>query len=140
MKNQKISFGYAMGSSCCIIRYKGLEFVGEAQCHPDDMDFESERTGLCIAEARANIKLMKFKRNFEILPALKSAKHLYTTVQQSASYSPKSHESKMIYRHLKQLKKQLDMINSDIAEEEKYLKEYLDKKDKFYKRLRAKNQ
>jgi hypothetical protein len=46
----------------------------------------------------------------------------------------------MIYRHVKQLEKQLDIINSDIAEEEKYLKEYIDKKDKFYKKLRAKNQ
>lgn len=140
MSNQKISFEYVIGNSCCIIQYKGLEFIGRAQCHPDDMDFESERTGLCIAEARANIKLMKFKRNFEILPSLKSAKHLYTTVQQSSLYDPKSHESKMIYRHLKQLEKQLDVINSDIAEEEKYLKEYIDKKDKFYKKLRAKNQ
>ena len=140
MSNQKISFEYVIGNSCCIIQYKGLEFVGRAQCHPDDMDFESERTGLCIAEARANIKLMKFKRNFEILPSLKSAKHLYTTVQQSALYDPKSHESKMIYRHLKQLEKQLDIINSDIAEEEKYLQEYIDKKDKFYKKLRAKSQ
>ena len=46
----------------------------------------------------------------------------------------------MIYRHLKQLEKQLDIINSDIAEEEKYLQEYIDKKDKFYKKLRAKSQ
>lgn len=77
-----ISFVYADGGhSCCIIKYKGLEFVGESNCHPDDMDMESERTGLCIAEARANIKLMKFKKNFEIQPALKAIKHLLSVIQ-----------------------------------------------------------
>jgi hypothetical protein len=46
----------------------------------------------------------------------------------------------MIYRQLQYLEKELATINTDIADEEKYLKEYIDKKDKFYKRLRAKNQ
>ena len=40
------------------ITYKGIELTGEAICHPTDEDMMSERTGLCIAEARANIKLM----------------------------------------------------------------------------------
>jgi hypothetical protein len=31
-------------------------------------------------------------------------------------------------------------IKTDIEEEEKYLKEYIDQKDKLYQRLRARNQ
>jgi predicted RNA-binding protein with EMAP domain len=136
--NQNISFGYAQGSSCCTIRYKGLEFVGEAQCHPDDMDFESERTGLCIAEARATIKLMQFKRDYEIKPALQAIKHLHTNMQTSTKYNKKSYEAMMVYNQLKTLQKELDTINADINEERKYLKEYIDKKDTFHNRLRAK--
>lgn len=137
--DRNISFGYTQGSSCCIIRYKGFEFVGEAQCHPDDMDFESERTGLCIAEARATIKLMKFKRDYEIKPALRAIQHLHTNMQTSTQYNKKSYEAKMVYSQLKTLQKELDAINSDINEEKKYLKEYIDKKDTFHNRLRAKN-
>ena len=136
-----ISFGYADGGhSCCIIKYKGLEFVGEATCHPDDMDFESERTGLCIAEARANIKVLKFKRKFEIIPALQSLRHLYGNMRSSKKYNPKSYEAQMIRSQLRALEKELDTISNDIVEEEKYLNEYIQKKDAFYQRLRAKNQ
>ena len=137
--DHNISFEYTQGNSCCIIRYKGFEFVGEAQCHPDDMDFESERTGLCIAEARATIKLMKFKRDYEIKPALRAIQHLYTNMQTSTKYDKKSYEAKMVYSQLKTLQKELDALNSDINEEKKYLKEYIDKKDTFHNRLRAKN-
>ena len=47
------NYGYVNGSAVYIIEYNGYRFVGEATCHPDDLDFESERVGLTIAEARA---------------------------------------------------------------------------------------
>ena len=94
--DHNISFGYAQGSACCIIIYNGFEFVGEAQCHPDDMDMESERTGLCIAEARAMIKVMRFKRDYEIAPQLKILNHLYSNMSTSKYFNPKSYEAKML--------------------------------------------
>ena len=34
----------------------------------------------------------------------------------------------------------LDEINADIKDEERYLKEYINQKDKLYRKLRARNQ
>lgn len=46
----------------------------------------------------------------------------------------------MIRSQLRALEKELDTISNDIVEEEKYLNEYIQKKDIFYKKLRAKKQ
>ena len=137
--NPNIKFEYSNNTAICTIKYKGYEFIGKAFCHPDDMDYESERTGLCIAEARANIKVMKFKRNCEIKPAVGAMKHLVSNIKMSNKCNEKSNELRLIYSNLNRLEKQLDTINNDIAEEEQYLKEYIQKKDEFYKKLRARN-
>ena len=138
--DHNISFGYAQGSACCIIMYNGFEFVGEAQCHPDDMDMESERTGLCIAEARAMIKVMRFKRDHEIAPQLKILNHLYSNMGTSKYFNPKSYEAKMLRSQIKDVKNQLATVSNEIADEQKYLKEYIQKKDNLYRKLRARNQ
>lgn len=141
MKYEYIEFAFdeKLGYARCLIIYKGQAFEGGAKCHPDDMDMVSERTGCCIAEARAMIKLMRFKRDYEIKPALKAIKHLHGNMQTSTKYNKQSYEAKVVYNQLKALQKELDAINSDINEEKKYLKEYIDKKDIFYNRLRTKN-
>ena len=72
-----IEYKYGEGSAVCIIKYNGYDFVGRADCHPDDEDFESERVGLTIAESRANIKVLRHIRNCEIKPQLKILKHLF---------------------------------------------------------------
>jgi hypothetical protein len=66
--NKNIKYEYLLGQSMCTIKYKGKEFIGIANCHPDDTDFESERVGMTIAEARANIKVLCFMRDCEIKP------------------------------------------------------------------------
>lgn len=134
-----INFNYKAGISTCDIEYKGHHFIGKAVCHTDDLDFESERTGLCIAEARAQIKVMKFKRNFELKPKIAAITHLLNTMERSTKYNENSYESKMIRRQLHTLKKQLTTINNDIDEEEKYLNEYITQKEKLYQKLRGRN-
>lgn len=138
--DRNISFGYAQGSSCCIIKYKDFEFVGEAQCHPDDMDFESERIGLQIAETRATIKAMRFVRDFEIKPQLKILQHLYGNMKTSTHYNPKSYEAKMLRSQIQAIENELAATNNAIADERKFLKDYIDGKDKFHQKLRARNQ
>lgn len=141
--NKKIDFNYSdfdKPTATCIITYNNVSFVGEAQCHPDDMDFASERTGLCIAEARANIKLMTYVRDTTIKPALAVLRHLQGNMESSKHYNPKSYEAKMVRSQIRQLEKDLATANNDIAEEKKYLKEYIQKKDEFYKKMRAKRQ
>lgn len=121
------------------IEYKGQRFMGTAKCHIDDLDMESERTGLTIAEARANIKLKKFQKKFEIEPVVAALSHMLTNIRTSNQHDEKNYESRMIRRQLAFWQNKLDEITADIKDEEKYLKEYIDKKEKLYQKLRAKN-
>lgn len=133
-----ITFSYQDGRSVCTIEYKGICFIGDAKCHEQDADFQSEKTGLQIAEIRANIKLLQFRRDTEIKPQIKILKHLLHNIQSSQYHNPKAYESIMIRNQLKALNADLNEINSIIHDEKKYLKEYINEKDKFYKRIRSK--
>ncbi len=142
MKHDYIEFAFdeKLGYARCLMIYNGQAFEGGAKCHPDDMDMISERTGCCIAEARAYIKALRFKRDYEIQPKLDVLRHLYNNMQTSKYFNPKSYEAKMLRSQIGAIEKELAAVSEDLAEEKKYLKEYIDKKDKFYQRLRAKNQ
>lgn len=138
--DKNVKFEYKDGDAICTIQYKNQIFIGKAVCHPDDLDFESERTGLFIAETRAIIKGLQFQRECEIKPALNILYHLYGNMATSKNFNPKSYEAKMIRSQIKVLENDLAAINADLANERKNLKEYIDKKDILYKKLRAKNQ
>lgn len=142
MKHDYIEFAFdeKLGYARCLMIYNGQAFEGGAKCHPDDMDMISERTGCCIAEARAYIKALRFKRDHEIQPKLDVLRHLYNNMQTSKYFNSKSYEAKMLRSQIGAIEKELAVVNQDLAEEKKYLKEYIDKKDKFYQRLRARNQ
>lgn len=133
-----IIFNYQDGKSTCIIEYKGISFCGEAKCHPQDNDFESEKTGLQIAEIRANIKLLQFRRDTEIKPQIKILKHLLHNIKSSQYHNPKAYESIMIRKQLKSLNADLNEVNGIINDEKRYLKTYIDNKDKFYNKIRSK--
>ena len=139
-KNYKTEYNYDHGNSLFIIYYKDQVFIGEAYCHSDDMDMESERTGLTIAEARAQIKLKKFQKRFEIEPVVNAYRHTLKNIQSSTHHDPKAYESCMLRSQLAHWEDKLAEIAADIADEEKYLKEYIIQKDKLYRKLRARNQ
>ena len=140
MLKDNTEYGYVNGSAVYIINYNGYRFVGEATCHPDDMDFESERVGLTIAEARANIKVLRHMRDCEIKPQLKILTHLYSNMKTSKSFNPISYEAKMVRSQIRAIEKELATINNGIADEQKFVKDYIAGKDKMYKRLGAKSQ
>lgn len=140
MNNIQYYYDDVNGVASCTIRYKNLLFTGTSKCHPDDEDFMSEHTGCFIAEVRANIKVLKFRRDNEIIPALRAFEHVQANMDTSTKYSPKSYEAKMIHRQIKTLKKQVEEFNAAIVDEENYLKKYISEKDKLYQRIRAKNQ
>lgn len=140
MDNIQYYYDDINGLASCTIKYKNLLFTGTSKCHPDDEDFMSEHTGCFIAEVRANIKVLKFRRDNEIIPALRAFEHLQANMDTSTKYSPKSYEAKMIHRQIKTLKRQVEEFNVAIADEENYLKKYISEKDKLYQRIRAKNQ
>lgn len=134
------NYGYVNGSAVYIIEYNGYRFVGEATCHPDDLDFESERVGLTIAEARANIKVLRHMRDCEVKPQLKILKHLYDNMRSSTHYNHYSYEAKMLRSQIRAIENELATVNNGIADERKFIKDYIDGKEKMYKRLRAKSQ
>ncbi len=139
-KNTNIEYEFQNGRSICIINYKGWSFIGEAMCHPEDKDMESERIGLTIAENRANIRVLKFIKDFEIAPQVKILKHLYSNIKNSKKYNEKSYEVNLIANQIKHLEKETDEIKKEIADIKNFIKTYIDGKDKLYKKLRAKNQ
>ena len=140
MLKENTEYGYVDGSAVYIITYNGYRFVGEATCHPDDMDFESERVGLTIAEARAYIKVLRHVRDCEVKPQLKILNHLYSNMGTSTHYNPISYEATMLRSQIRAIEKELTTINNGIADERKFVKDYINGKDKMYKRLRAKSQ
>ena len=138
----KVEYAYdkQYGWARCLMYYDGMPFEGGAKCHPDDMDFESERVGLTIAEARATKKVLRFIRDHELRPQLKILNHLYNNMRTSTYYNPISYEAKMLRSQIRAIEKELTAINNDLADERKFLSDYIQGKDKLYKRLRAKSQ
>lgn len=126
-------------TTICNIEYDGRTFTGTAKCHPDDVTFFSERTGGFIAEVRANIKLLKYKRNYEIIPAYKALKRLHANMSSSTHYDKHSYEARMLYKELKKYENEIDMINADIQSEKQYLKDYINNKDLMYKKYLGQN-
>lgn len=117
MLKENTEYGYVNGSAVYIITYNGYRFVGEATCHPNDLDFESERVGLTIAEARANIKVLRHMRDCEIKPQLKILKHLYNNMRSSTHHNIYSYETKMMRSQIHVIERELATINNAIADE-----------------------
>lgn len=124
------------GKAFCVMIYKGNKFYGSAHCHKDDKDFMSEITGCTIAEARAKIKVMQHIKNNEIKPALTTLYHIISSFESNSRYDPECPEYKFIWRQINVNEEELTKIRSSIADEKKFLKEYIDQKEKNYEKLR----
>ena len=122
----------------CTIIYDGLEFVGKAKCHPDDMDYYSEITGSTIAEARAQQKVLKHVKNNIIIPQLKIIKHIYCNFNTSTHIDKTSKPYKIIKKQYFELEEELKQIKQDIKDNQIFIYNYLKGKDKIYTRLRNK--
>ena len=136
--DKDVWYRYKDGVSLYNIRYKGFDFQGTAVCHDDDLDMESERVGLSIAEARATVKVLKYIRDNEIKTQLKILEHLHSNMKTSKFYNPNSYEAKMLRKQIGVIKKELATVNNTIVDTKKFLKDYIDGKEKLYQRLRAK--
>lgn len=128
------------GVASCIIKYKNQTFCGVAMCHEEDKDMMSEKTGMEIAYRRATIDYLKYVRDMELKPALKALKQLYYTMKHSTHFNPKSYENSKLQRHIRMYEFDLETINELIVDERKNLKDYIDKKDEFYKKTRISRQ
>ena len=97
---------------------------------------QSKLTGQTIAEWRAMRQYFRHMRDNELKPQLKALKQLYYAMNRSKEFDPKSYQSKMLYRHIQNIKTDLDTINNNIATLSQNLTTYISDKDKVYQSLR----
>lgn len=140
MKNVVYEWQPEEGLAICKVYYNNIEFKGTAFCHPDDMDMCSKMTGQTIAELRAEIKKLQHIRDNELRPQLKVLNQLYYAMNRSKEYNKKSYESKMLYRAIKNISNELDMIKEILNDDRKFLKEYIDLKDIYYNNIRSRRE
>jgi hypothetical protein len=124
-----------MGVAHCVLTHKGQAFGGTATCHPEDGDFMSERTGLYIAETRANIRYLKSKKP-ELRAAITALQHAVNCMRDSKDFNPKAKEFQIVYRLLYDKKSELDSLNSRIKMEKEYLEDYIKNKDIVHNKMR----
>lgn len=135
MKKEPI-FTYINGQTTCIL-HDGT--IGIAKCHPDDIDMANARTGQEIAYRRAEINAYKkYRDNIKI--RLSVLNQLYYSMNQSKHFNPKSYENKMLQRQIHFLQDDLDTVNNILVTLQENLREYLQKKDEFYKQIRKNRQ
>ena len=121
---------------CVLVDEKDRIHVGTAMCHPNDVDMMSEKTGCEIAYRRARIEALKAVRE-DTKTALAALKQLYYSMNHSKKFDPNSYENKTLQRHIRMTEFDLATIKDILATERKNLREYLQDKDLFYKRIRA---
>lgn len=124
------------GVSTYIIEYEGQYFTGIAHCAPDDADMQNEKTGINIAQRRAIIKLFQYRRN-ELKHKLAALNQLYYSVNKSKKYDSHGYMENMLEHQRQQIQDELKLMKNALKDEQEELKQYIDNKDKFYKRVRA---
>ena len=123
------------GEATCVIKINNKNYIGKAKCHIEDQDMQSERTGYEIALRKAEILFLKdLKKEKKI--KYDALNHLYSTVRLSYNFNPKSFEGKAILRELTNSRYDCIAISEILAERQNSLKEYVNKKDEFYKKIR----
>lgn len=130
------TFMYADGETICKL---DDHIFGVAVCHPDDKDMMNERTGQEIAYRRAEIQAYRKYRD-EVKVRLSALNQLYYSMNRSKHFNPKSYENKMLQRQIHLLQDDLDTVNGVLATLQESLRDYLQKKDEFYKQIRKNRQ
>ena len=122
---------------CSIFLDDFLQGFGIAQCAEQDRDMISEKTGMHIAERRAQINLLQNYKNRELHPELKAYKHLLGTMVNSPRYNPNSYEAKRLNKEIKNVEKAIIEINEAIDSAKRDLYSYINTKETMYQRIRT---
>ena len=134
----KISWNEETGVATVTINVFGAEFTGTAICHEDDTDMKSELTGLHIAEARVIIKAYQHYKNNILKPQIQILNKLMNEMKQGSYFDPRSQYVRLLRRKIAILTKQLRKSEQLIELTKKDLREYINTKETFYKKVRAK--
>lgn len=138
-KEPEFTWNPELHTATCVMQdQSGRTYQASAMCHEDDFDFESERTGCEIAFRRAKIMVLCSIRDNELKPALKALNQVYYSMAHSPNFNRKSYEAKTLIRHIRMTEFDLATIKEMLTIERQKLTDYINGKDKFYRRLRAK--
>ena len=96
----------------------------------------NEKTGMHIAEKRAQINLLQNYKNRELHPELKAYKHLLGTMVNSPRYNPNSYEAKRLNKEIKNVEKTIVEINCAIDRAKQDLYSYINTKEVMYQHIR----
>ena len=120
----------------CYLEDNGEVYYGMAQCHPDDQDFFSARTGEHIAASRAYMAYLKdLKRIIKIEQS--SLTQLRACLNSNHKIDKKSIEMQTIAKFINKLQQEKLSIEQDMREERRSLNNFLDNKNKFYRRIES---
>lgn len=96
---------------------------------------KNEKTGCYIAEKRAYIDALSGRRN-EMQIELKALKRYYYSMNTSKYFNPNSYEIRRLMSHIGLLEADIVAAKELISLEKQNLKQYLDRKEDFYKKIR----
>ena len=135
--NANFAYDEETGVTTCTLQdTKRNTYVGEARCHPDDVDMKNKMTGSEIAYRRAYIKYLKHMRDTEFVPQLSVLKHMYSCMEQAADFNPKDNNIRLMKRAIDNYSAAVDMIRAAIRDERNDLHTYMTDKAKLYKLIR----
>ena len=139
MKNKRkpyYDWDVETGTATCILFDKNNIFMGTATCHPDDIYFMSEKTGMIIAETRAVIKSLQHLKNNILKPELAGLNQFYYSINHSKHFNKKSYEAKMLWRQIKIKEGEIKETENIISQEREFLRDFIKDKDNFYKSVK----
>lgn len=134
--NPKYDYNPDNNCAVCVITGEGgTKYYGRAYCHPDDKEFASEKTGLTIAELRAQIDFLTDYKN-KLTIEYKALKQLYYSINLSKQFNEKSYEAKALKRHMKMKEYDIVIASTTLKETKEALKNFISAKEGFYKKIR----
>jgi hypothetical protein len=132
MKKRKIEFTYASEKNtvtiCQIFDKFGKVYVGQAVCHPDDLDMVNRMTGAALAQMRAELSMLRDLRDSEIIPNLKAIKRIYNGL--------KKYKKPLLKKELKGAEFSYSAIRGMIKGKKEEIADFILAKEKFYQGVR----
>lgn len=137
LKTKLIEFDSDLGKATYIYSYKGQVFVGEAQCHEDDMDMCSELVGLKYAETRAYLQYCKYRKR-ELQLKLEGIENLFKSLCTSPDFKFSSKYCQKIQSTICNLRTEINEIKQAINNIPPYLKHDMESREILYTKIREK--
>lgn len=132
----KITFDYdpKLHRTTCRRLVHNKLYVGTAQCHPHDYDFENKLTGQHYAYTRSMLKEMCDRRD-EYRIQLKTLKHLYNIFEQNCGDCSSS-ECYYLRKQIQYVQRDIDEMKYLIRSTRNDLRTTISEKDRLYTKLR----